>query len=483
MTPGALAALIAAVLATYAGAGTDIQERNLTTGIQVRFERGANPRFDCQVLRWDGFGFDGSCGRIEWDELKPGAALAVLKSIVGDKDTEASIDGAVVAVSLVGKAEPREGGKSSAQSPASAPSPTPSQTPSQAPAQTPAQQSSKPVGMQPAIDWARRCGASPSQLEAIPSRADLLRAERAERREARRMEELLRQSPEAAAFTDRSWTDLHSGDVESVSVATTEAARGLLARAGGSASLHQTEHIALLAEGDSSANAKIAARLEVFFKQWKVQFSEASVRIAEQGVIPVVMVSDKDRWRMLVQVAFGGDASRHPDAVTIYPKTGEPAEHRPIVLVCPGKDASVLEYNACVGVARAMMHLADSQARCPAWLNEALPKIMADSFQGAAGMDADFRKYALPAVRSGADFRVLLEARYGDPAWTRDPALAQSMAFIFARWIADNSPLRLIRYAEGPRSSESEADRFRRYFGMSMDEAAARATKWFQTND
>lgn len=475
MTLGVLATLLAAVLATYAVAGEDIQARNLTTGIQVRFERAANPRFECQVLSWDEFGFDGSCGRVEWDELKPGEALAVLKAIVGDKDPEASVDAAVVAVSLVARPEPKGGGKSPPKSPAASPS-----TP---PAQDPAPSTSKPIGMQPAVDWARRSGATPGQIEAIPARAEVLRAARADRRAARRLEELVRQSPEAAAFTDRNWTDLHSGDVESVSAATTEAARGILASAGGSASLHQTEHIALLAEGDSSANAKIAARLEVFFNHWKVQFSDASVRIAEQGAIPVVIVSDRDRWRMLVQVAFGGDASRHPDAVTIYPKTGEPAEHRPIVLVCPAKDASLLEYNACVGLARAMMHLADSQVRCPAWLNEALPKIMADSSQGAAGMDADFRKYALPAVRSGADFRVLLEARYGDPAWTRDPALAQSMAFMFARWIADNAPIRLIRYAEGPRTGESEADRFRRYFGMSMDEAAARATKWFQTND
>jgi len=108
---------------------------------------------------------------------------------------------------------------------------------------------------------------------------------------------------------------------------------------------------------------------------------------------------------------------------------------------------------------------------------------MADAFVPEAKRDADFRRTALAAVRRGPGFTPVLTTPYGEGLWATDPALARSVSYMFTRWLADNAPQQLLRYAEAPRTSEGEPARFKRIMGMSLDEAVARATQWFQTND
>ena len=433
----------AAVLACYATAGADIQSRNLELETQVRLELADGRRVDCKVVRWDGAGLEGSCGSIAWSALKPLSQLSVLKSLVSDRDPNACADAAAVVLSL------DEGG----------------------------------IATKPALDWAKKAGAAPDRLEQAKRDAVELKAQRAARAKADRAERLSRLTPEAGIFPSKPWQDVHSADIAAVGAATIESARGLLAKTGGSATLHEAEHVAVLAESGDERFVAEAAFLERFFRTWRDRFEEVSVQLSEQGIVPVVIVQDRDRWRLLVQIAFGGDAAQHADAVTIYPPSGTPSEQRPIVLVHPDSDPARQRANECVGLARAMLHLAGSAERPPAWLNEGLPRVMADSSVPEAKRDADFRRTALAVVRQGAGFGPVLAAGYGEAVWTSDQATAQAVSYLFTRWLADNAPQPLLRYAKAPRTSEGEQARFRRIFGMSIEDAVARATKWFQTND
>lgn len=440
-----LAALpaIAAVLACYATAGADIQSRNLEPQAQVRLELADGRRIDCKVVRWDGFGLEGSCGAIAWSSLKQNTPFSVLKALVSDRDAEACADAAAVVLSL------DEGG----------------------------------IAVKPAFDWAKKAGAAPERLDQAKRDAADLKAARAAKAREERAERLARLTPEAGVFPSKPWSNLHSADVGAVGAASIEAARALLAKTGGSATLHEAEHIALLSESGDEKYVADAAFLERFYRDWRDRIEEVSVSVAEQGVIPVVIVQDRDRWRLLVQIAFGGDSAQHMDAVTIYPSTGTPSEQRPIVLVHPDSDPVRQRSNACVGLARAMLHLSGSMERGPAWLNEGLPRAMADTFVPEAKRDAEFRRTALTAVRKGMGFAPVLTAAYGEGVWASDPALARAVSYLFTRWLADGAPQQLLRYAEAPRTSEGEPARFKRIMGTSLDEAVARATKWFQTND
>ena len=442
LIPAALPA-IAAVLACYATAGADIQSRNLEPQVQVRLELADGRRIDCKVVRWDGFVLEGPCGAIAWTSLKQNTPFSVLKALLSDRDSEGCADAAAVVLSL------DEAG----------------------------------IAAKPALDWAKRAGASPERLEQVRREAADLKSARAARMKEERAERLARLTPEAGVFPSKPWQNLHSADVGAVGAASIEAARALLAKTGGSATLHEAEHVALLTESGDEKYVADAAFLERFYRDWRGRFEEVSISIAEQGLIPVVVVQDRDRWRLLVQIAFGGDSAEHMDAVTIYPASGTPSEQRPVVLVHPDSDPARQRSNACVGLARAMLHLAGSMERGPAWLNEGLPRAMSDAFVPEAKRDADFRRTALVAVRNGPGFAPILTAPYGEGIWATDPALARSVSYIFTRWLADNAPQQLLRYAKAPRTSEGEPARFKRIMGMSLDEAAARATKWFQTND
>jgi hypothetical protein len=138
LIPAALPA-ITAVLACYATAGADIQSRNLEPEVQVRLELVEGRRIDCKVVRWDGFGLEGSCGTIAWTSLKQNSPFSVLKALISDRDAEACADAAAIVLSL------DEGG----------------------------------VAAKPALDWAKRAGAAPERLEQAKRDATDLKAARA----------------------------------------------------------------------------------------------------------------------------------------------------------------------------------------------------------------------------------------------------------------------------------------------------------------
>ena len=436
-------ALLAAVLALHTHASAEIPSRNLANPVQVRLQLEAGPDKDCTVVRWDGIGLEGSCGSIAWSQLKPSSAFAALQLVAGKDDPAARLDAAVVALSL----EPKGSGATRA------------------------------------IDGARQSGADDAAIERIKADASALAKERAAHLRALEQARLARLTPEAGDFPRQPLKALHSHDVEAVSDASIEAARALLGRAGGGGTLHRTERVALLVEGGEAAFIESAAVLERACNDWIKRINETGVAVSDQGVVPIVLPADRDRWRLLVQAAFEGDAARFPDSVTIYPKTGLPEAQRPIVLVSPEGDAMRVRYSAAVGLARAVLHCAGTPTRPPAWMNEGLPRVMAASAVPSAGMDNELRRRGLAVLRAGRGFDAVLEAGYAEGIWERDPELARSLSYLFTAWLVEQDLGRTMQYAHGPRIAESELERFERVMGLSLREAQARAVRWYQVND
>lgn len=228
--------------------------------------------------------------------------------------------------------------------------------------------------------------------------------------------------------------------------------------------------------------------------RWSEDLARAGAPVRPQGRIPVVLVGDRDRWRLLVASAAGIDPARYPDVLVVYPAdaAGVP---QPIVLVAPNSDRALQAYHASVGVARAMLHWARSPERGPAWLNEGLPRVMAEIHTPTAAMDDALRREGLVAVRAGTPFLKVLRSDYTDPMWAKDFGLAQSMSYMFVRRLYEQDPNRLLALAKAdvklPTGSASAPKtptavwerRFERVYGSSLSAAAAATGKWFYTND
>ncbi|MFM7050846.1 MAG: hypothetical protein ACKOYN_01745, partial [Planctomycetota bacterium] len=109
--------------------------------------------------------------------------------------------------------------------------------------------------------------------------------------------------------------------------------------------------------------------------------------------------------------------------------------------------------------------------------------VMADLAVPAARADARLRGDGVRAIRSGVRLASVLDAAYGSKAWTEQRALAESLSYVFARWLYERVGLRIVAYAKDLRAGETESERFQRVFGLGRAQAIAQAGKWFSTND
>lgn len=438
-----------AVLAVPRPASADIQRREVSPEVSLTLGLAAGKEERCAVSAWSGVGLEGSCGSYRWEQIKAGSAFAVLKAVVAAKDAGAARDALAVILSLPDSAK---------------------------------------VGPL-AVDWAKRQGLDAAGIESARKEGETLAKTRADEARQKAAAAAARSTPESAVFAMTAWTTPTPQVFGEMSARAVEAARAMLARAGGSATLHESANIAVLAESDDAAFAREAAALETVFAEWSERFASAGVTVAAQARIPVIFVSDQDRWRQLVTTAFGGDPAAHADSVTIYPAIGAPnAFPAAIVLVAPEGDRSRARYAATVGLARAILHYTDAPARGPAFLNEGLPRVMADVSTPKAGMDIALRREALAFIRGTGSFVPLVASQYADPMWTGDPQQARAVSYLFVRWLWDNEPSRLLRFAKatgawGAANTPTPEARFSRSFGMTVEAACARARKWFQTND
>lgn len=436
MPNAAARAVVTAVLALSAGASAAADRRDLPAEVEAELQRADGTRIPCAIRAWDEDALEGSCGKIPWIELKPASAFATLKAIVKPKDAAAAAD-AVEALCSVGLEARLESS---------------------------------------VVEWAKREGVEKAALDAA-------KAEGARRRTAREnaakeafAKACARTDPEAGVQGGTLWTALQPEAFESASAESVEAARALLARAGGSATVHQASRVVVLAESGDAVHREDAAFLDRLAEQWSADLDASGCAVALQGRVPVVLVAERDRWRLLVASAFGGDPEQHPDSVTIY------ADGRAIALVAPHADRSRLRAAAATALARALLHFAVRSDRGPAWICEGLPRVLADIAVPAAGMDASLRGRALPAIRAGG-IPAVIASDYCDGAWKSDRARAIAVSYVFARWLHERSGLRLATFAKDRQPGEDDAARFKRAFRATPAQATAAAVKWFQTND
>ncbi len=431
----------------------EVPKRELAAPVAVRVpSAGGGSR--CEVAAWDGEVLIGSTGVVPWRAMSAGEALVILRAIV-PKDDAAAVADAIAVVA----AHPEPG-----------------------------------RAVATALEWGKRCGLDGSALDAARARGEALRAARAERIAKERAARLVAASPEAAAFPASGWLAPARTAFDKTSAALVEHARAALAKAGASATLHEAPAVALLVEKDGGGAEDVAradtAFLERFAADWIQRFERAGVETSPQARIVVVAPADRDRWRLLVVAAFGGDPERLGPVVTVYPTLAPGGDPLAMVLVAPEADPARRRFAAALGVARAVLHYAGSPMRGPAWLNEGFPRVMADLAVPEARMDLALRRDGLAAIRAGGDFGAVLSADYIDPPWEGDRARAESLSYMFVRWLHENDAAGLIAFTEpvtsaGPAPSPVAPwpERFRRAFGMRPAEAASRARAWFITND
>lgn len=432
----AILAVAASAVLAVDKASAEVPRRELASEVPVTVAVAGGAETRCRATAWSGEVLTTDRGEFRWEELKSGSVLASLKALVADRDGAAAADACAVVMSLP---EPGSAARF-------------------------------------AQDWARRQGATAEQLKAAEAEASALKAAREERRRKAADADPSCGEPEAGSFPSTPWTLLPQADFDKAAAETLEEARGLLAKAGASATLHTTTHIALLSESADAAFAKDAAWLETLAGDWDKAFAAVGVTVAPQGRFVVVMMADRDRWRALAASVRAGDTSRIEGA-TVYPSG------RPIVILAPAADPALRRFEAARGLARAMLHSSGSPVRPAPWINEALPVVMADTAVPAARADARLRGDGVRAIRGGVRMGTVLDATYGSKAWTDQRALAEALSYVFARWLYERVGLRVVAYAKDIKPGESEEQRFQRVFGMSRAQAVGQAGKWFSTND
>lgn len=443
MPKPAIRVLVTAVLACLPASELRAERRELAKPVDHALALADGREVACTIHAWSEVGLEGSCGSRRWSELAAPSAFATLKAIVPDKDPAAAIDAveAMWTTAIDGRLETV------------------------------------------VVDWARRAGAERSAIDQAKVEGRRIRAEQAELRRAELAKERMKVDPEAGVLSSKPWMKLSPDEFEAATSEALESARALLARAGGSATVHQTQRITLLAESGDPVHREDAAFLDRLAEGWIADLEAAGRPVEAQGRIPVILVSDRDRWRLLVTSAFGGDPAQHPDEVTVYP------DDRAIALVAPQSDRTKFRAAAATALARALLHYAVRPDRGPAWVVEGLPRVLADAAVPSGGVDAAMRRLALPAIRSGG-LATVLASGYGEGAWRQDRARAIAVSYVFTRWLFERDAPALARFARlaptapaSPNTPDEDAARYRAAFGETLAQSIARAERWFQTND
>ena len=444
-----LAMASAAVLAVAAPAPADVQRREVAVEVPLSLGLANGETRPCAISAWSGVGLEGSCGLFRWEQLAPGTVLQALKAVVPANDADSAVDALAILLSHP--------------------------------------QSTRLAG--PGKDWAKRQGVDEAGLARARTKAEELRKGRAALLEAERSRAALGSTPELAAYATTQWRTPTPERFAEESAALIEHARALLARAGGSTTLYESDRVAILSERSDAAVAGDAAWLDARIGEWSDRFARVGAAPSMQAKVVVIQLSDLDRYRQIVTAGFEGDAARHPDSVTMYPMLASPAvagDRAAVVIVAPTSDRTRARHAAALGSARALLHYTTSAARPPAFLNEGMPAVLADVAVPEAGVDAQLRGPALREVRDGHSLLAVARAKYADDAWLENQAATASLSYLFVRWLWDNEPERLLRLAKGDGGwgpTEDLEARFEKAMGVKLDASCRRATQWFRTND
>ncbi|MDI9404978.1 MAG: hypothetical protein QM516_14010 [Limnohabitans sp.] len=454
-----------AILAVGTSAWAEVPRRVLDAGVKSTIELRSGRSVGCTVEAWSGESFEGSCGTYRWEDVEPAAALRLLRAVIPAKDAQAAADATAILLSLV------ESGDSSRSIAGSA------------------------------VDLAKRAGASKEQIEKARAEATQLVAARKSVDRAAKDAALESRSPEGHPFASTPWPTLDANAFERASATGLESARSLLAAAGTSSTMHEQTGIVVLAEQSADVHKEDAVELEGMFRTWAERFSQAGHNFSPQGRIPVVIAGSTESWRLMLATAASAHATNHAEVLVVYraPKDNPAGPLQAIVLVAPEGDHTLRRSSAAFGLARAMLHYATTAERSPGWLNEGLPRVMADVSFPKARVDITIRQRGLDVLRGGDSFAQIISAKPGSGIWQgggdkNRAEVAKSLCYLFARYLYEKNAIALVRVAKPPvpkptvpntgnATPEPFESRFRKAFGMTVEAAASQAQRWYQTND
>jgi hypothetical protein len=460
MTRCLLVPISTAILAVGTSAWADVPRRVLQTGVKSTIELRSGRSLTCTVEAWSGDSFEGSCGTYRWEDVEPASVLRLLRAVIPAKDAQTAADAAAVVLSL---SDTNSAAGSFAGS---------------------------------AVEMAKRAGATKEQIEAAREEGKRLAAARTHVDRAAKDAALDTRTPEGHPFPVTPWQPLDAKAFERASAGSLETARSILAAAGTSSTMHEQAGLVVLAEQSADVHREDAVELEGMFRTWAERLSQAGHSFHPQGRIPVVIAGSKESWRLMLASAAGADASTHDHVLVVYrvPKDDPNGPMQAIILVAPEGDHTLRRSYAGFGLARAMLHYATTAERSPGWLNEGLPRVMADISFPKARVDLTIRQPGLAVLRGGGSFAQILSLKPGSAVWqgggdkTRRE-LVQSLSYLLTRYLYEKNAILLVRLAKPPIPKASNAtpepfeSRFRKAFGATVEHAASQAQRWYQTND
>ena len=328
-----------------------------------------------------------------------------------------------------------------------------------------------------AADLARGDGIAQAELDIAKTRGEGMLAEtRAEeQREARKL--IARRNPEASPFVLELWSTVSPEVFEAQSATQLDTAREFLARAGGSGNAFQGQWITLLTEVVQSDEKVFAGRIDLDARIAMELLAESGVEPALGARIIVIQLIDASRYRLLLEGALGLDPSAFEHGVTAYTSKG------PIVVMPPFVDAAEREATIARLLARGVLHAFISNARLPAWANEALPMIAGDLAVPNAKRDISARKLALAAIRSGATLSALINTEYASAQWTQQRALSESSSYLFGRRAFEENRSAFLGWIAAVKSGEEPSAAWGKAFRVTPATSMASSTRWFLTND
>ena len=328
-----------------------------------------------------------------------------------------------------------------------------------------------------AADLARGDGIAQASLDIAKTRGEGMLAETRteEQREARKL--IARRNPEASPFVLELWSTVSPEVFEAQSATQLDTAREFLARAGGSGNAFQGQSITLLTEVVQSDEKVFAGRIDLDARVAMELLAESGDEPALGARIIVIQLIDASRYRLLLEGAFGLDPAAFEHGVTAYTSKG------PIVVMPPFVDAAEREATIARLLARGVLHAFISNARLPAWANEALPMIAGDLAVPNAKRDISARKLALAAIRSGATLSALINTEYASAQWTQQRALSESSSYLFGRRAFEENRSAFIGWIAAVKRGEEPSAAWMKAFRVTPATSMASSTRWFLTND
>lgn len=328
-----------------------------------------------------------------------------------------------------------------------------------------------------AADLARGAGVAQADLDAAKTRGEVLRQEADALAKKIAQQQIARRNPEASPFVLEHWSAVVPVNFDAASAAQLDSAREFLARAGGAGQAYQGQSITLLTEYTEPEEKAFAARLDLDARVALSLLEESGTSPQPNARVVIIQMSDRARYRLLLEGPLGLDPSAFDEGVTAYTPQG------PVVVMPPL--ATLLEREFCTArqAARAMLHSFSTNVRLPAWANEVIPMIVADLAVPNAKGDILWRKQALASVRKGATLMQLVNSDYASAAWREQRALSESAAYLFGRRAFEENRSAFVQWTLSVKNGEDPSTAWTKSFGVAPALSMAASTRWFQTND